>query len=113
MNTINVANDFYFRLVNRNKYQGDGLHHAEEFRNKYLSDLDKIEAWSDDNEYILLDFKNVKKIGPSFANEAFAFFTKYAKPEQIFKKISFKNLTKVQDIIIRTELEAGYSSYSS
>lgn len=105
---VDVGKQFYHRLANRDQRQGDGKYSAVEFRDKYLKFLDNEEAWRTDKEEIVLDFTNVKKIGPSFANEAFAYFTKYAKPERIFKKIVFKNISQVQRMIIHEELDTGY-----
>jgi hypothetical protein len=107
--TVNVAQDFFPRLTNRDKNQGDGKHTAEEFRRKYLKQLDNGEAWLNDEPFIILDFKDIIKIGPSFANEAFAYFTQYAKPELILKKILFENITNVKLLIIKQELETGYN----
>jgi hypothetical protein len=108
MDTIIICTEFYHRLVNRDKYQGDGLHHAQEFREKYLGFLDSDEKWKNEDKEIILDFNGVKKIGPSFANEAFAYFAKYARPDLILKKIKFVNISEVQEAIIRTELDSGY-----
>ena len=107
---VDVGNEFYYRLANRDENQGDGKKTAIEFREKYLRDLDDKAAWQVSDPFIILDFTNVKKIGPSFANEAFAFFTKYATPEKILKKIILKNTTNVQQSIIEEELEAGYNN---
>ena len=106
---IDIGNDFYPRLANRNKFQGDGKHTAEEFREKYLSFLDNEEIWSNDRTEIELDFKNVRKIGPSFANEAFAYFCKYSEPQKVIKKIKLCNLTDVKKAIILEEIESGYN----
>lgn len=108
MSTIDVGTEFYHRLANRDKQQGDGKHTAVEFRRRYLTELDNPDAWTQEIKPILLDFKNVEKIGPSFANEAFAYFTKYAKPEKILERIIFLNISKVQLIIIKQELDSGY-----
>ena len=109
MREVDVGKEFYHRLANRNKYQGDGRHTAEQFRNAYLCDLDKEDTWNDDKITIIFNFENVKKIGPSFANEAFAYFMKYTTPQQLKKKIRFKNISSVQELIIEQELESGYS----
>jgi hypothetical protein len=108
MQEIKIATDFYHRLANRDSRQGDGRHTAVEFREKYLSSLDSKAAWGDAGCIVLLDFEGVRKIGPSFANEAFAYFTKYADPETILKKICLKNASNVQSKIIQMELETGY-----
>lgn len=109
MKTIDVGKDFYHRLANRDQYQGEGTHTAVEFRGKFLSELDNNDAWKSDSPFVVLDFKNVAKIGPSFANEAFAFFTSFAKPSLIKKRIMFRNISKIQEMIISEELETGYS----
>lgn len=110
MKRIHVANEFYHRLANRDSSQCDGAHNAMEFRDKFLAELDNKSAWGTSAPYIVFDFSGVKKIGPSFANEAFAFFTQYARPDLIFKKILFENITTVQKEIIELEVNAGYHS---
>lgn len=105
--SIDVGNEFYHRLANRNKHQGDGKYNAEEFRHKYLADFDNEKVWRDGKKTITFDFSNVKKIGPSFANEAFAYFVKFASPKQILKQIVITNATKVQMMIIEEELESA------
>ena len=109
MKTIDVGKEFYPRLANRDRFQGDGKHTAGEFREKYLSGIDNDDAWKRSDKFIVLDFSNVTKIGPSFANEAFAYFTKYAKPEEILRKIEIINASEVQRSIIEEELRAGFS----
>lgn len=108
MRVIDVGTEFYHRLANRDEKQGDGKHTALEFRKLYLSHLDSLEAWRSPIEPITFDFKNVKKIGPSFASEAFAYFMKYAKPQEFLEKVKFINISDVQFMIIKEELESGY-----
>lgn len=105
---VNVGKDFYWRLTNRDRYQGDGKHHAVEFRERYLSEFDNELAWKDKNLVIELDFSEVKTIIPSFANEAFAYFTKYASPEEILKHFKFINITPVKMELIKKELNNGF-----
>lgn len=109
MADIRVA-DFCKRLTNRNKAQGDGEHTAEEFRKVYMSECLKEEFWNS-KETICFDFTDVIKIGPSFANEAFAFFMgKFNVDKAKFNEhILFKNISRVQKLIIQQELESGYS----
>lgn len=109
MRTIDVGKDFYFRLANRNRFQGDGKFNAEDFRRKYLKDLDNPDVWKKADKIITFDFTNIKKIGPSFANEAFAYFMEYTDPENFLQKIIFENATEVQLMIIKKELESGYA----
>jgi hypothetical protein len=104
---IDVGKDFNHRLANRNKSQGDGKYNAEDFRVKYLNEFDNEKVWKDGKKSITFDFSNVKKIGPSFANEAFAHFVRYTKPEQILKQIIFINISRVQLLIIKEELESA------
>lgn len=108
MRTIDVGKDFDPILTNRDERQRDGKYNAIDFRKKFLSDLDNEEAWKNDSLTIVIDFSNVSKMGPSWANEAFAYFTKYAKPNKIIKKIVFENISRVKLAIIKQELEAGY-----
>lgn len=109
MKTIDIGEDFFPRLTNRDTRQRDGKYTAVEFREKYLSELDKEEAWKDDSLYINLDFKNVSKMGPSWANEVFAYFTKYSRPEKVLDKIRLINISRVKKSIIKQELDSGYS----
>lgn len=106
---IDVGKDFYHRLVNRNHLQGDGQHTAIEFREKYFSDMDEA-WWKSGREQITLDFGNVKTLGPSWANEAFAHFTQFAKPKEILARIKLVNISEVKMQIILNELEAGRST---
>ena len=108
MEVIKISEDFYNRLANRNDRQGDGSHNAIEFRNKYLKKCENQEFWKG-NEIITFDFSGVEKIGPSFANEAFAYFLKYTDPKTLKSKIKFINTTKVQSLIIDEEIKSGYS----
>ena len=108
MKTIDVGIEFYHRLANRDNKQGDGKHTAIDFRKRFLSHLDNVDVWKSPSEPIILDFTNVKKIGPSFASEAFGYFMKYVKPEEFLKKVQFDNISKVQLMIIKEELESAY-----
>jgi hypothetical protein len=108
MNTVHIKDDFGHRLANRDEHQGDGTFTAVQFRERFLNFLDNKDAWKTGGTVICLDFSGVKKIGPSFANEAFAYFTKYAKPDEILSKIKLTNATEVQLMIIKQELEDGY-----
>ena len=108
MEGIKISEDFYSRLANRNERQGDGTHNAIEFRNKYLKQCENQDFWKSD-ETIIFDFSGVEKIGPSFANEAFAYFLKYTDPKTLKAKIKFINISKVQLFIIDEEIQSGYS----
>lgn len=108
MKSVDVGKEFYHRLGNRDEHQGDGQYTAVDFRNRFLSELDDNKAWTRSGVFIVLDFKNVRKIGPSFANEAFGYFMKYTNPSSFLKKVQFKNISEVQLIIIKEELESGY-----
>ena len=80
-----------------------------EFRNKYLGELDDQENWNNNSSIIELDFRHVKRLGPSWANEVFAYFTRKHKPESILKKIKLINITKVKRAIVEKEIETGYT----
>ena len=109
--TVDVGAEFSHRLTNRDSNQGDGKHTAIEFRQKYLVGLDSPDAWSEPvTPFIKLDFSKVRKIGPSFATEAFAHYTQYANPQDVLKRIVLVNATRVQRLIIERELEAGYAT---
>lgn len=106
---IDVGKDFYPRLANRDRRQGDGKHNAVQFRTKYLAHMDSPDFWAHDADSVIFDFKNVDKIGPSFANEAFAYFTKYTEPKKIKARIKFVNISEVDRTIIEEEIDTGYS----
>lgn len=109
MKTIDVGKDFYYRLANRNNLQGSRDHTAIEFRKQFLKELDNENCWNNDETAIILDFKNVEVLSPSFANEAFAYFLKYnVHPEAILKKIRFDNISVIKRKIIVQELDSGY-----
>lgn len=108
---IDVGTEFYQRLTNRNKNFGDGLHTAEDFRNQFLSEYDKQEIWtSSEIKPIIFDFKNVVSIIPSFANEAFAYFRKYADAKTLIKIFKFEHISKVKQDLIEFELMKGYKA---
>jgi hypothetical protein len=107
--TVDVGKEFHDRLANRDKYQGDGLFTADDFRQRFLKAFDNQEEWRSGTQSVILDFSNVRKIGPSFANEAFAYFMKYTTPEGFLSRTKFINISKVQRAIIEEELQAGYS----
>ncbi len=109
MKTIQVGTEFHKRLTNRDERQRDGTYTAVEFREKFLGILDDEALWKTDNPEITLDFKDVEKMGPSWTNEVFAYFTKYADPSRILKKIVIINISRVKMAIIEQELNAGYS----
>lgn len=108
--TVDVGAEFYPRLRNRNKMQGDGTHTAIEFRDTYLSEFYSQEAWKDNAPGIILDFGKVTRLGPSFANEAFAYFArlKGVTLDKILSKFVFKNISKIKMGIIKVEIEHGY-----
>lgn len=110
MKTINVGREFYPRLANRNRHQGDGKNNAIEFRTKYMLFLDTPDAWRTEDPVIQFDFVDVKKIGPSFANEAFAYFIKYTTPDTMLKKVLFVNWSRVQEMIVKEELASAYKN---
>lgn len=107
MTTIDVGTEFHPRLANRDKHQGDGKYTAVDFRQRFLSSLDGKEEWNFFESQIALDFKNVKKIGPSFANEAFGYFMQYGPPAEFWKRVVITNITRVQKAIIQEELESA------
>lgn len=109
MKSIDVGKEFSSRLANRNTYQGDGKFTAIEFRKKFLKECESRDFWSNDENVIEFDFSNVRKVGPSFANEAFAYFMKDVDKKTFYKHILFKNISEVKKLIIDQELETGYS----
>ena len=105
---IDIGKDFYHRLANRNKKQGDGKHTAVEFFNKYVEKFCNHDLWMadlSDDPFITFDFLNVKRISPGFANEAFCPLLEFATTEKIMEKIKIVNATDIQVYIIKFELE--------
>lgn len=110
MNFIKMAEEFGERLVNRNSSQGDGKHTAVEFRKRFLSDLDVPEWWRVTSNIVEIDFSGVRTLGPSWANEAFAYFTAMdLSPKKILEHIHFRNISDIKLQTIKTELESGYA----
>ncbi len=107
--TIDVGTVFSPRLTNRDPNQGDGKNTAIEFRTRYLSELDDPQVWLSPTLRIRLDFANVVRLGSSFANEAFGYFVRHARPEAILKVIQFVNTTNVQMTMIEQELRSAAS----
>lgn len=105
---INVAEDFYHRLANRNQTQGDGKFTAVQFRQRFLGHLDFHKSWDKKGPIVLFDFEGVKKLSPGFANEAFAHFTIYASPDKIFERIQFINISPVKRETIEREVQDSY-----
>ncbi len=105
---VDVGKEFSPSLTNRDHLQRDGKNTGVDFRKKYLISLDDKGEWQNSSTFITLDFGNVKRLGPSWANEVFAYFTKYANPELVLKKISIKNISRVKESIIKQELNTGY-----
>ena len=96
-------------LRNRNKNQTDGQNTGEDFRKKYLEELDSKDWWDDDNKKIILDFEDVITIGPSWANEVFAYFCKFnVDSKKFFEKIIIKNLSNIKEETIKTEIDGGH-----
>lgn len=74
---IDVGKDFSERL---------GRINAKCFRKQYLSSLDNKEIWQNEDVEVILDFKNVRVITPSFVEESFGYFKRYVGSELILKK---------------------------
>ncbi|HLD99860.1 MAG TPA: STAS-like domain-containing protein [Bdellovibrionota bacterium] len=80
-----------------------------EFREQFLQDLESSEWWSDPKKTLVLDFAGVTRLGPSWANEVFAYYTKdNRKPDEILQKIQLKNISPVKLETIQVELKNGY-----
>lgn len=109
MRTVNIGKEFSSSLTNRDTHQRDGKFTGVEFREKYLGELMTQEQWRNDTPSIVLDFSEVKRLGPSWANEVFAYFTQFGRPEIILKKIQLKNISRVKESIIKQEISTGYS----
>ena len=108
---VDVGNEFSSRLANRDKRQGDGKNTAIEFRERFLSELDTPDAWKPESTVrVVLDFANVTKLGPSFANAAFGYFVRYASPAEVLKRIEIKNLSNVKLFIIKQELDEALAT---
>lgn len=108
---IDIGKEFSSILRNRNSKQTDGLNTGESFRTRFLSgDIDTQEWWDDDSKSIEIDFSNVSTLGPSWANEVFAYFTIYnVNFPKIQQKFGFKGLDDLWEEIIEEEVTQGYS----
>ena len=105
---VKVAQDFHFRLSNRNKHHNDGTHTAVEFREKFLFQYDCQDIWDTDTPTIVFDFSGVKRVSPSFANEAFAYFLQYTDKDNLLKHFIFENIDPIDRMIVEQELNSGY-----
>jgi len=105
--TIDIGKEFSDYLVNRTSLQGDGKDTAVDFRRKFLKDLEDDAWWKDPDSIITLNFKNVKTLGPSWANEVFAHYRKNHETEEILKKIRFEDISNVKREIIEQEIKSG------
>ena len=110
MQSVEIAKQFCSRLVNRDKLQGDGKCSGELFRTQFLQELDSLAWWKDPDTSITLDFSEIETLGPSWANEVFAYFTKFDQsPSKILSKIRLLNISRVKRSTIEMEINAGYS----
>lgn len=108
---VDVGKEFSENLMFRNSLQGNARFNAQHFRMKFLKELDGAEEWKKDYK-IILDFSNVKRISPGFANEAFADFAKYSKSsEEVLEKIVIRNASEVQYRIILREIKSGFDTF--
>lgn len=107
--TILVAKDFSDFLINRDENQGDGTCTGKEFREKFLVNANDENWWKKNDSVISLDFTDVDTIGPSWANEVFAYFTKFSIEEKaILNRIRLINISPVKLALIKKEIESGY-----
>jgi len=106
---ITIATEFSDFLVNRDEFQGDGTFTGVEFRTQFLAPLEAQDWWKNSSEELVLDFDKVDTIGPSWANEVFAYYTDAGRtPTEILKKIKFQKISPVKLNLIKTEIAAGY-----
>ena len=78
-------------------------------RELFMEHMDNQKFWDNVNSpAIRFDFTGVRKITPSFANDAFAYFTKYANATKVLKVIEFVNITNIKRAIINLEVEQGH-----
>lgn len=99
---IDIGRCFHPRLIHRNSWEP---YNAVMFRYQFLRELDCPEAWLPGGKVVCLDFSGVKRISPSFATKAFAYFLKYADAGTIRKHIRIINCSPVIRDIIDLELE--------
>ena len=99
--------DFAEELVNRNKHQGSGRNTGEEFRNKYLQDLESDTWWKDSDKKIVLNFAGIYTLSPSWANEVFAYYGRKFTEKKIKERILLANISDVKRKIIYKEIEVG------
>ena len=97
MKVIKLA-DFSKYLRCRDENQFDGRYSGKEFRNTYLRELNSPDWWRSVKK-INIDFTEVQTISPSWANEAFAFFTRFTSPCMIKNKIIFSNIKELKKLL--------------
>lgn len=110
MRKVSIVKNFgTTELTNRDKLQRDGVFNGRQFREEFLSSYDNAEYWKSKTiEFVEIDFSDVIKLGPSWANEVFAYFTKFAKPERVLEVINPTGLSPVKKAIIELEVTKGY-----
>ena len=108
---IALAKDFSDFLINRDEHQNDGADNAVDFRRKFLADLDSKEWWEDATKQVVINFDGVDTLAPSWANEAFAYYTKFCPDvSKVLSKIILKHVNIVHRSIIETEVKSGYQT---
>lgn len=107
---INVAAEFSDYLVNRNNLQGDGTKTGEDFRTQFLLDLENDSWWDKSENIIIFNFKDVRTIGPSWANEVFAYYANKRNKSTVLSHLKFENISPVKLEIIELEIESGYAT---
>ena len=103
---VRIVKDFSSTLrygIPKNSFETP--HSAQAFRDLFLKQFDKQEAWQNSEVDIILDFKDVEILTPVFAHHAFAYFRKYATSERIMKKFHRTNITSIKKHTIDLELE--------
>lgn len=107
MKTVDVGKEFYPKLIYRTP--ASGSYSAKEFRRTFLKDFETPEAWKKESPAgIRLDFSHVEAILPSFANEAFAFFARYADADEILRRIELVNISNLRRQLIKDEIQSAY-----
>ena len=108
MNKVIKVAEFGVRLATRNRYQLGGKYSGEEFRETHLSDLHRSDWWDDPRETITLDFKGVRIVSPTWADEVFGYFmTADIDPVKVFQKIRLINLSDVKRETIEHEITSS------
>ena len=102
---VDIGIEFCENLIHRDR-KACKTYNAIYFKHTYLWDGSINNLGCGRKTPIILDFINVRRIGPSFVRAAFEVYVKHhGSLNEFYKIFRFENLSKVQKMIIELELK--------